>query len=109
MNSCSFQVGLLLKEEMAKDLSHDVNVCFWMGFYSLVVEFGTWSVHSLEVLMIIVRRMSLSQTLSVSRAVRSLHELLSVRPWQYNARMVLDRLHLVTKDCFLDYIYIYRI
>ena len=70
--------------EMAKDLRHDANVTASGGvFYPLVVEsFGTWSVHSLEVLKTIARKTSLSQTLTISRAVCNLHELLSIRLWQ---------------------------
>ena len=84
---------------MAKDLRHDANVTASGGvFYPLVVEsFGTWSVRSLEVLKTIAKKTSLSQTLTISRAVCNLHELLSIRLWQYNARMILDRLHLVFK------------
>ena len=104
VNNCSFQAGAAAETgEMAKDLRHDANVTASGGvFYPLVVEsFGTWSVHSLEVLKTIARKTSLSQTLTISRAVCNLHELLSIRLWQYNARMILDRLH-VSKDCFLD-------
>ena len=81
-------------------------------FYPLVVEsFGTWSVHSLEVLKTIARKTSLSQTLTISRAVCNLHELLSIRLWQYNARMILDRLHLSFKGLLFRLeipIYIYK-
>ena len=90
---------------MAKDLRHDANVTASGGVFlplGSAESFGTWSVHSLEVLKTIARKTSLSQTLTISRAVCNLHELLSIRLWQYNARMILDRLHLVSKDCFID-------
>ena len=105
VNNCSFQAEAAAKGgEMAKDLRHDANLTASGNFfYPLVVEsFGTWSAHSLKVLKTIARKTSLSQALSISRAVCNLHELLSVRLWQYNTRMILDRLHLVSKDCFLD-------
>ena len=76
MNSCSFQVGAPAEAgEMAKDPCYDGNVTASEGvFYLLVVKlFRPWSVHSPEV---------------------------SVRLRQNNDRMVLDRLLLVTKDCF---------
>ena len=42
---------------------------------------------------------SLSNKLPVSRTVCNIHEL-AVQLWQYNARMVLDRLHLVCHGDF---------
>ena len=76
VNNCSFQAGAAAEAgEMAKDLRHDANVTASGGvFYPLVVEsFGTWSAHSLEVLKTVVRKTSLSQALSISRAVCNLH------------------------------------
>ena len=46
----------------------------------------------------IARRSSLRSGVSVSRAVVDLHGRLSLRLWQYNARMVLDRLSLLGLD-----------
>ena len=65
-------------------------------FYPLVIEtLGTWSPSSLETLKTIARRTTGSST---SNAVRHLHQQLSVRLWQFNARMVLERLLLYKKD-----------
>ena len=74
-------------------------------FYPIVVEtFGTWSPYSLEVIKTIARKMSLVSSLSISKIVCNIHEQLSVRLWQYNAKMVLDKLHLAYSDMDLDYI-----
>ena len=68
-------------------------------FYPLVVEsYGTWSPNSLQILKTMARRSSLRSGVSVSRAVVDLHGRLSLRLWQYNARMVLDRLSLLGLD-----------
>ena len=68
-------------------------------FYPLVIEtLGTWSPSSLETLKTIARRTTLSTGSSTSNAVRHLHQQLSVRLWQFNARMVLERLLLYKKD-----------
>ena len=73
--------------------------------YPIVVEtFGTWSPYSLEVIKTIARKMSLVSSLSISKIVCNIHEQLSVRLWQYNAKMVLDKLHLAYSDMDLDYI-----
>ena len=61
-------------------------------FYPLVVEsYGTWSPNSLQILKTMARRSSLRSGVSV-------HGRLSLRLWQYNARMVLDRLSLLGLD-----------
>ena len=74
-------------------------------FYPIIVEtFGTWSPYSLEVIKTIARKMSLVSSLSISKIVCNIHEQLSVRLWQYNAKMVLDKLHLAYSDMDLDYI-----
>ena len=86
--------------EIEKDDRHMANVEVAGGlFYPLVVEsYGTWSPNSLQILKTITRRSSLRSSVSVSRAVVDLHERLSLRLWQYNARMVLDRLSLLGLD-----------
>ena len=54
--------------------------------------------NSLQILKTIARRSPLRSGVSVSRAVVDLHGRLSLRLWQYNARMVLDRLSLLGLD-----------
>ena len=61
----------------------------------IVETYGTWSTYSLEIIKVIARKTSVLNKLPVSRIVCNIHEQLAVRLWQYNARMVLDRLHLV--------------
>ena len=57
-------------------------------FFPLAVEtLGVWSPNSLETLKIIARRTILSTGKTVSKAISNLHQQLSVRLWQYNARM----------------------
>ena len=75
---------------------HDSMVTLSGGiFYPIVVEtFGTWSPYSVEVIKTIARKMSLVSSLSISKIVCNIHEQLSVRLWQYNDKMVLDKLHL---------------
>ena len=95
-----------LKRKIEKDDRHDSMVTLSGGLlYPIVVEtFGTWSPYSLEVIKTIARKMSLVSSLSISKIVCNIHEQLSVRLWQYNAKMVLDKLHLAYSDMDLDYI-----
>ena len=66
-------------------------------FYPLVVEsLGTWSSSSLETLQIIARKSTFMTDRTLSKALRNLHEQLSVRLWQYNSRMITDRLNVGT-------------
>ena len=68
-------------------------------FYPLVVEsYGTWTSSSLQTLKTIARRTSLRSSITVSRAIVNFHGQLSLRLWQFNARMILDRLSLLGLD-----------
>ena len=91
--------------ELDKDEHHHANVSsYGCLFYPLVVEsYGVWAAHSLEVLRSIVKKSLLSSGLSVSQASRQFHEQLSVRLWQYNSRMISDRLDLVIVDYLPNY------
>ena len=61
-------------------------------FFPLVVEtLGVWSPNSLKTLKRIARTI-LSTRKTVSKAISNLHQQFSVRLWQYNARMILERL-----------------
>ena len=51
----------------------------------------------------IVKESLLSPGLSLSQASRQFHEQLSVRLWQYNSRMISDRLDLVIVDYLPNY------
>ena len=62
-----------------------------------------WAAHSLEVLRSIVKKSLLSSGLSLSQASRQFHEQLSVRLWQYNSRLISDRLELVIVDYLPNY------
>ena len=77
--------------EIEKDDRHMANVEVAGGlFYPLVVEsYCTWSSNSLQILKTIARRSSLRS---------GVFGRLSLRLWQYNARMVLDRLSLLGLD-----------
>ena len=80
--------------EIEKDSRNDSDVSSCGGlFYPLVTEaFGIWLPQSLETLKIIARKCSIMSSISISKATSNLHELLSVRLWQYNAKLVLDKL-----------------
>ena len=70
-------------------------------FFPLAVEtlgVTVWSPNSLETLKIIARRTILSTGKTVSKAISNLHQQLSVRLWQYNARMILERLAICNVD-----------
>ena len=88
-----------------KDECHHANVSsYGCLFYPLVVEsYGVWAAHSLEVLRSIVRKSLLSSGLSLSQASRQFHEQSSVCLWQYNSRMITDRLDLVIVDYLPNY------
>ena len=61
----------------------------------MVESYGVWAAHSLEVLRSIIKKSLLSSGLSLSQASRQFHEQLSVRLWQYNSRIISDRLDLM--------------
>ena len=68
-------------------------------FFPLAVEtLGVWSPNSLETLKIIARRTILSTGKTVSKAISNLHQQLSARLWQYNTRMILERLAICNVD-----------
>ena len=107
VNNCASRAGAAAHAGVIeKDDRHDSMVTLSGGlFYPIVVEtFGTWSPYSLEVIKTIARKMSLVSSLLISKIVCNIHEQLSVRLWQYNAKMVLDKLHLAYSDMDLDYI-----
>ena len=83
--------------EIKKDERHqdrvESNGCL---FYPLVVEsLGTWSSSSIETLKIIARKSTFMTGRTLSKAISNLHEQLSVRLWQCNSRMIMDRLNLL--------------
>ncbi len=90
---------------MDKDECHRANVSSYSClFYPLVVKsYGVWVAHSLEMLRSIVKKSLLSSGLSLSQASRQFHEQLSVRLWQYNSRMISDRLDIVIVDYLPSY------
>ena len=79
--------------EQDKDDDHVSHVTAAGGvFHCMVCEsLGLWSPHSHHVIKAIVRRMSYRGNITVSKAVRNLHEqqLLSVKLWSYNAKKLL--------------------
>ena len=97
INNCTKAGAAAEAGEVQKDLHYDSDVTnAGASFYPMIVEtYGTWSTYSLEIIKVIARKTSLLNKLPVSRTVCNIHEQLAVRLWQYNARMVLDRLHLV--------------
>ena len=86
--------------EAEKDLRYDDNVTAAGGlFYPLIVEtYGVWSAHSLEVLKSITKKSSLFNGLTFSKTLCNLHEQLSCRLWQYNAKLILDKLALLSYE-----------
>ena len=78
--------------EIEKNSRHDSDVSSCGGlFYPFVIEtFGIWSPQSLETLKIISRKCSIMSSISISKATSNLHELLSVRLWQYNTKLVVE-------------------
>ena len=69
----------------------------------MVESYGVWAAHSLEVLISIVKKSLLSSDLSLSQASRQFHEQLSVCLWQYNSRLISDRLDLMIVDYLPNY------
>ncbi len=64
-------------------------------FYPLIVEtFGFWTPASLTTLRIIASKTMTKTRLSFSQAFSNLLEQLSVRLWQFNARILNNRLDL---------------
>ena len=64
-------------------------------FYPLIVEmFAFWTPAGLATLGIIASKTMTKTRLSVSQAFSNLFEQLSVRLWQFNARILNDRLDL---------------
>ena len=101
VTSCAAEAGAAaVAGEIQKVPHYDLDVTVAGGvFYPILVEtFGTWTPYSLEIIKIIARKTSLLNKLTVSKAVCNIHEQFSVCLWQYNARMILDRLHLVCPD-----------
>ena len=81
-----------------KPMSHQRKV-----FSTLLCEnLGLWSPHRLEVLKTIARRLSFKRNLTVSQAVRDIHEQLSVKLWLYNAKMIFHRLALDCTDMIFE-------
>ena len=90
--------------EEEKDAKHDADVTnTGCSFYPLVVEtLGLWSQSSLKILKVIATRSAVLQNISLSQAVNNLHEQISVRLWQFHARMILDRFVLEDMDFLGD-------
>ncbi len=90
--------------EREKDQRHEANVTSTGSiFHPLMCEsLGLWSPHSLEVLKTIARRLSFKRNLTVSQAVRDIHEQLSMKLWLYNAQMIWHRLALDCTDMFFE-------
>ena len=85
---------------MEKDIKHNQDVVSSGGlFYPLIVEtLGMWSAHSLHILKIIAMRTTLKNNISISQSVTNLHQQLSVQLWQYNSKMMRDRIALEGED-----------
>ena len=83
--------------EAAKDLHHAAAVEQAGGvFLPLAVEsFGVWTPHSFETLKRIAARTTTSSGLTANRALQNLLQQLSVRLWQFNARLVRSRLQVL--------------
>ena len=100
-NHAANEAGAAAKSgELKKDNRHDNNVTEAGGlFYPLLVEtYGVWSTHSLEVIKLIAKRSSLLNGQTLSKPFCNLHEQLSCRLWQYNAKLILEKLALVAFD-----------
>ncbi len=54
--------------------------------------------HSLEVLKSIAKKTSLFNGLIFSKTLCNLHEQLSCKLWQYNAKLIVDKLALFSYD-----------
>ena len=66
-------------------------------------SYGVWAAHSLEVLRSLVKKSLLSSGMSLGQVSRQFHKQLSVRLWQYNSRLISDRLDLVIADYLPNY------
>ena len=76
--------------ESEKDNRHDNNVTAAASlFYPLVVNYGVCSTHSLDVIKFIAKRSSLLNGQTLSKTLCNVHEQLSCRLWQYNAKLIL--------------------
>ena len=103
--------------ECKKDLRHNENVAAAGEiFYPLIVEtHEVWSMHILKVLKSFAKKTSLFNGLTFSRTLCNLHEQLLCKLWQYNAKLIVNKLALFSYDMdsfnivskILIYIYIY--
>ena len=86
--------------EIEKDEKYDKVVTQAGGhFYPLIVEtLGHWSPSSLETLKIIASKASSMNSIPFSQTYSNLMEQLSVRLWQYNAKLLYSRLNLDFDD-----------
>ena len=86
--------------EIEKDEKHERAVTQAGGhFYPLIVEtLGHWSPSSLETLKTIASKASSMNHIPFSQAYSNLMEQLSVRLWQYNAKLLYSRLNLDFDD-----------
>ena len=82
--------------EQSKDGSHRARVEDAGGlFYPLVVEsLGLWSESSHDLLRQIAARAAVHSGLPLSRASTNLYQQLSIKLWQFNAKMLLSRMQL---------------
>ena len=90
--------------EEEKELRHDNEVTAAGGnFYPLVVEsYGYWTPSSLESLKTIAAKTTSRNRTTFSQAFNNLMQQLSVRIWQYNARMINARINLDVDFDFWD-------
>ena len=86
--------------EREKDKKHDNVFTQAEGhFYPLIVEtLGHWSPPSLETLKIIASKASSMNSIPFSQTYSNLMGQLSVRLWQYNAKLLYSRLNLDFDD-----------
>ena len=92
-----------LAGESEKDEKHQeaVETTSCMFFPLAVETFGVWSANSLETLKRIARTI-LTTGRTVSKAISNVHQQLSVRLWQYNVRIILERLAICSVDSILS-------
>ena len=67
-------------------------------FESLIETLGLWHPHSMRVLKIIALKTPFHRCQTVSRTILFLYEQLSVKLWLFNARLILERLALHSRD-----------
>ena len=93
----SAQVSPAEAGEPAKDLHYAAAVEQGGGvFLSLAVEsFGVWTPHSFETLKRIAARTTTSSGLMANWALQNVLQQMSVRLWQFNARLVRSRLQVL--------------